>query len=73
MRQRIYRVVIAEDEPIILRSIAAKIEKADANFRVVAMAVNGEEALKYVLELKPDLLVTDIIMPRMDGMALIRS
>ncbi len=66
-----YRVVVAEDEPRILANLVKKIEAADPDFRVVATAANGEEALRKALECGPDLVVTDIVMPMMNGLDMI--
>ena len=68
--KRQHSVLIAEDEPIILNDIANEIEKADMGFWVVGKAGNGLEALELYHSLKPDVLVTDIKIPMMDGMAL---
>ncbi|CAM3901511.1 hypothetical protein HMPREF1097_03715 [Enterocloster bolteae 90B8] len=42
-------------------------------YEVVGSSVNGEKALKDILELKPDLLLLDINMPRLDGISLFES
>jgi YesN/AraC family two-component response regulator len=70
---RRFKVVVADDEEIILRNIARKIEEADERFVVVGTAVNGREALDLVDAEYPELLVTDIRMPVMDGLNLIES
>ena len=73
MEERALRVVVAEDEPLILNSIKKKIEAANKNFRVVATAQDGQSALEEIMRLSPDILFTDIQMPIMDGLALIKS
>lgn len=45
----------------------------DAGFEIIAEARDGEEALRMILEMKPDVIVTDISMPLMDGIELIRQ
>lgn len=67
-----YKVLAVEDEPKILRNVIKKIEASDTGFQVVGSAANGEAALELVKKLKPDVLVTDIRMPKMDGLELIR-
>lgn len=66
-----YTVVIAEDEELLLNNLASKIQKADPDFEVVGKAQTGSQAYKLVEELSPDVLITDIRMPVMDGMALL--
>jgi len=63
------RVVIAEDQAMVLGALAALLEMED-DIRVMACAANGREALDAVIRLKPDVLVTDIEMPIMTGLAL---
>lgn len=65
-------VIVAEDEPRILRHIVSKIEEKLPYCRVVATATNGREALERVRELHPDVVFTDIKMPEMGGLELSR-
>lgn len=67
------RVVVAEDEPLILNSIKKKIEAANKNFHVVATAEDGQTALESIAVHSPDILFTDIQMPVMDGIGLIKN
>jgi response regulator NasT len=60
------RIVVAEDEAIIRLDIVETL--TEAGFDVVAQAGDGAEAVRLVLELKPDLLLTDIKMPGTDGL-----
>lgn len=71
LTQRIIRIVVAEDEQLLLNSIIRKIENIGLGFKVVAKAYNGRTALKQIIDLKPDALFTDIKMPVMDGIELI--
>ncbi len=66
-----YTVVVAEDEELLLDNLIDKIHQLDLGFIVTGMAQTGEEALEQVRLHSPDLLVTDIRMPVMDGMALL--
>ncbi len=66
-----FRVLVAEDEPRILLNIAKKIPVADPGFIVAGTAENGEEALRLARELSPDVVLTDVVMPMMDGLELI--
>jgi two-component system, NarL family, response regulator DesR len=63
------RVVIAEDQGMVLGALAALLELG-GDITVVAKANNGQDALKFVQEHQPDVLVTDIEMPLMTGLEL---
>lgn len=63
------RVVIAEDQSMVLGALAALLTLQD-DIRVVAQAGDGEEGLRAVLEHRPDVLLTDIEMPKMTGLEL---
>lgn len=62
-----YTVLVAEDEPLALRTVCSIIEKRCPNFRVIATAEDGRDALDKVRELKPDLVISDIKMPLLSG------
>jgi two-component system, NarL family, response regulator LiaR len=60
------RVLIADDQEFIRRGVRAVLsEKRD--IEVCAEAVDGRDALAKSLEFRPDVVIMDIIMPRMDG------
>lgn len=61
------RIVIAEDQKLLLGALAALIE-LEEDMEVVGRASNGEEAVKLVRELQPDVCVMDIEMPGMSGL-----
>ncbi|HJC92157.1 MAG TPA: response regulator [Candidatus Mediterraneibacter excrementigallinarum] len=65
-----YRVIVADDEPIALEHISSIIGKKCPQYEVVETAENGKEALEKVAGLHPDLLITDIKMPLMSGIEL---
>ena len=60
------RVVIAEDHLLVRAGIRALLEKT-GEVHVLGEAPNGQEAFEMVQELKPDVLIMDIMMPRMNG------
>ncbi|QGQ99418.1 response regulator [Paenibacillus psychroresistens] len=68
-----YHVYVAEDEPPLLRNIIKKINELDGDFVVVGQAFNGEDAYNDIIRLKPDILITDIRMPILDGLNLIKK
>lgn len=63
------QVLVAEDQAMVLGALAALLE-TEPDLTVCARAVNGREALAAVARHKPDVLVTDIEMPEMNGLAL---
>ena len=67
------RVFVVEDEYLIRKGIIKYIQQADQQFQVVGEAEDGELAYPKILNLKPDLVITDIKMPFMDGLELSRA
>ena len=63
------RVLLAEDQSLVLGALAALLSLED-DLEVVSTAPDGEEALAQVHTLRPDVLVTDIEMPRLSGLDL---
>jgi DNA-binding response OmpR family regulator len=63
-----YKIAVIEDEAVVSTSIADELK--DAGFGVVT-AFDGEAGLRLVLEEKPDLVLLDIVMPKMDGMTML--
>jgi len=58
------KVLIIEDESIILSLLKKKLEKEEYE---VSTAVNGEEGVKKAKEIKPDVILLDIVMPKLGG------
>jgi DNA-binding NarL/FixJ family response regulator len=67
-----YRIIIAEDYRILREGLRALIA-ADPALEVVAEIENGRDTLRAVATLKPDLVLTDLSMPVMDGLSAIRE
>ena len=59
------RVIIAEDEALIRLDLAEML--AEEGFEVVGQAVDGEQAVAMATELRPDLVIMDVKMPKKDG------
>lgn len=70
---RRYHVVLVDDEPIILRSLKVAVPWEKLGMEIVGEARNGQEAHRLAEALQPDIIVCDIRMPVMDGIALIRK
>lgn len=60
-----YRIVIADDEALICMDLREMLE--EAGHEVVGIGSDGVEALDLVKEKKPDLVILDVKMPRLDG------
>lgn len=67
-----YRVLLVDDDLIVCRFLRETLEWEKAGFTVVGDAHDGIEALRLTERLQPDLILTDISMPRMDGIELVR-
>ncbi|SMB88774.1 response regulator transcription factor [Deinococcus hopiensis] len=63
------RLLLAEDQALVRGALAALLS-LEGDLEVVGMAADGEEALAQVKALRPDILVTDIEMPRLSGLDL---
>ena len=65
-----YTVLLVDDEDDVTQIIMKKVPWEDMGFFVVGLANNGVKALELVEEYQPDVVMTDIRMPYMDGMEL---
>ncbi|TVY01914.1 response regulator [Paenibacillus cremeus] len=65
-----YKFILAEDEEDVRESILQEIDWAALGYEVVGQAENGQEALELIERQLPDVVVTDIQMPFMDGLQL---
>ena len=70
---KIFTVVVVEDEKLIAKNIAKNIELVNSNFKVISIENNGEDALNFIKQNTPNVIFTDIQMPVMDGIELIRQ
>lgn len=68
-----YRVVIIDDEPIIVEGLSKSVNWESNSCRVVGTAYSGEEGLRVIRQEKPDIIFSDIRMPYMDGLAMIAA
>jgi len=67
-----YRIVIAEDHTILREGLRALLSSSP-DFEIVGEAEDGREAIRCVEKFKPNLILTDLSMPRMNGMDAIRE
>lgn len=66
-----FTVLIADDEIVIREGLRDLVDWASFNIRVIAEADDGEKAYQLVLELSPDIIVTDIVMPHLSGLDMV--
>ncbi|MEK3714428.1 response regulator transcription factor [Paenibacillus sp. FSL R7-0333] len=68
-----FKVLLVDDEVYVRKGLLEIIPWEAMKFSVVGEANNGAEALEMIEQLEPDLVITDIRMPTLDGLDLIRS
>ncbi len=72
-RQEKYKVLLVDDEPIILRSLKVAIPWEELGLTIAGEARNGEAALRLIEEHSPHIVISDIRMPVIDGIALMKE
>ena len=65
-------ILIVDDHPLLRRGVRDAIAE-NPRFRIVAEASDGEEAMRLVSSLKPDIAIVDIDMPRLNGLEMLRA
>ncbi|MFD1907706.1 response regulator [Paenibacillus rhizoplanae] len=66
------KVLFADDEPLMLEGLRFLVDWEKLNFEVCGEALDGEDALALIHSTRPDLVITDVRMPVIDGLELIR-
>lgn len=64
------KILIVEDEVSLLNALALKFSQEDM---IVSEAYDGEEGIEKAKKEKPDIILLDIIMPKMDGMTMLKK
>ncbi len=67
------KVMLVDDEPFILQGLSVIIDWEKEGFEIVKKASDGEEALAYLRENEVDLIITDIRMPKINGIELLET
>ncbi len=68
-----YKIMVVDDELIIRRGIINALQDWEGGFVVVGEAENGKEALELLPDLLPEVMITDICMPTLNGLELIET
>lgn len=68
-----YKVLIIDDEPIIRKGLTSIINWSQLNCEICGEASDGQMGINLVRQLKPDIILTDISMPKVDGLSMIRE
>mgnify|MGYP001378607965 CR=1 FL=1 len=68
-----YKVIVVDDEPRVRRGLTSLIPRLDQEWAVIGEAKNGLEAIELVRKEMPDLVITDIRMPHMNGLDLLSA
>ncbi|MBR2529741.1 MAG: response regulator, partial [Lachnospiraceae bacterium] len=69
----LYKVILVDDEEEVREAIRKRINWEEIGFTVAGTAENGEEALELAENCEPDVVMTDIRMPFMDGLTMLRK
>jgi len=65
-------ILIADDQPLLRQALRNLLEKYE-DFKIIAEAGNGEEAVQLATELIPDVVIMDIAMPKLNGLEATRQ
>ncbi|OKP89807.1 response regulator transcription factor [Paenibacillus sp. P32E] len=66
------KVLFADDEPLMLEGLRLLVDWEELDFEVCGEALDGEDALQLIHSTRPDLVITDVRMPVIDGLELIK-
>ena len=68
-----FKVILADDEPVIIRGLKKLIAWEKLNAEVIADACDGVELLEKIKKLHPDIIISDVAMPKMTGLDVIEE
>ena len=72
MSKRPIKLLVVDDQNIVRKGICALLEQVD-DIDVIGEASNGEEAVEQAKRLEPDVILMDLMMPKMDGVTAIQE
>jgi len=68
-----YKIIIIDDEPMILMGLQKLVQWEEINCVISGTAKNGEEGLDLIKRVQPDIVISDIRMPKLSGLEMIHS
>src|SRR4051812_13705756 len=68
-----YKVLLVDDEVFVRKGLLNLIDWESFRFKICGEAENGQEALDKIDHILPDVIITDIRMPKLDGLGLIHA
>ncbi|WP_440896514.1 response regulator transcription factor [Amphibacillus sp. Q70] len=68
-----YKILIVDDEMLIRQGIIKFIDWEKEGFQIIGEAANGQEALDMIKQTPPHIMITDVVMPIMDGVELVKK
>lgn len=68
-----YKVVIIDDEPIIVKGLSKVVQWEKYGCELIGSAEDGASGIETIRELRPDMIISDICMPGMDGLTMIAA
>jgi len=69
---RLIRIVLADDHPVVRIGVRNMLSESDG-FEVIGEAADGDDAITLTLDLQPDILLLDVLMPRLPGLEAMRA
>ena len=68
-----YRMILIDDEAVILRGLKQLVDWEQLNIEIVGEATDGIEGLNIIQQLNPDIVISDIAMPNLNGIELLKT